>query len=180
VKVALAQAASSGVSFLVLPSEEAAARVRSSAGELVSVAPGASDGRPVLRLRLAADTGVLLGPDLARRARTGGDPPVEPATGGISPVNVVLPDVAVRVSAGGEGRVLVLAAEDEPGWEVSVDGVRVPVVRAWGHLVGVPLPSSAAEVRAEMSTTLRDFLLLAQAAAALFTFLTAIPTRRRT
>jgi hypothetical protein len=97
----------------------------------------------------------------------------------VSPVNVSLPEVAVRVSAGGEGRVLVLAAEDEPGWTVSVDGVPVPVVRAWGHLVGVPLPGSAAEVRAEMSTTLRDFLLLAQAAAALFTFLTAIPTRRR-
>jgi hypothetical protein len=30
-----------------------------------------------------------------------------------------------------------------------------------------------------MSTTLRDFLLLAQAAAALFTILTAIPSRRR-
>ncbi|WP_346129314.1 glycosyltransferase family 2 protein [Lentzea roselyniae] len=179
VKVALAQAASSGVSFLVLPSEKDSARVRGAAGELVSVAPPASDGRPVLRLRLAADTGVLLAPDLARRARTGGEPPAELAAPGISPVNVSLPEVAVRVSAGGEGRVLVLAAEDEPGWTVTVDGQRVPVIRAWGHLVGVPLPSSAAEVRVEMSTTLRDFLLLAQAAAALFTFLTAIPTRRR-
>ncbi len=179
VKVALAQAASSGVVFLVLPSEEVAGRVRAAAGELVSVAPAASDGRPVLRVRLAADTGVLLAPDLARRARTGGEPPAELAAAGVAPVNVSLPEVAVRVSAGGEGRVLVLAAEDEPGWTVTVDGQRVPIVRAWGHLVGVPLPSSAAEVRAEMSTTVRDFLLLAQAAAALFTFLTAIPTRRR-
>ncbi|KJK43888.1 glycosyltransferase [Lentzea aerocolonigenes] len=179
VTLALAQAASSGVSFLVLPSEEAAARVRAAGGELVSVAPAASDGRPVLRLRLAADTGVLLGPDLARRARTGGEPPVELAAAGVAPVNVSLPEVAVRVSAGGDGRVLVLAAEDEPGWVVSVDGVQVPVVRAWGHLVGVPLPGDAAEVRVEMSTTLRDFLLLAQAAAALFTVLTAIPSRRR-
>jgi GT2 family glycosyltransferase len=179
VKVALAQAASSGVTFVVLPSEEVSSRVRSAAGELVSVAPAASDGRPVLRLRFAADTGVLLAPDLARRARTGGEPPAELAAAGVSPVNVSLPDVAVRVSAGGEGRVLVLAAEDEPGWRVFVDGVQVPVVRAWGHLVGVPLPSSAAEVRVGMSTTLRDFLLLAQAAAALFTFLTAVPTRRR-
>ncbi|MFI6097279.1 glycosyltransferase [Lentzea sp. NPDC051213] len=179
VKVALAQAASSGVSFVVLPTQEAAARVRGAAGELVSVAPGATDGRPVLRVRLAADTGVLLGPDLARRARTGGEPPTELAAAGVAPVNVSLPDVAVRVSSGGEGRVLVLAAEDEPGWRVFVDGQQVPVVRAWGHLVGLPLPSSGAEVRVEMSTTLRDFLLLAQAAAALFTFLTAIPTRRR-
>ncbi|MFS8096483.1 glycosyltransferase [Lentzea alba] len=179
VKVALAQAASSGVSFVVLPSEEVASRVRGAAGELVSVAPGASDGRPVLRLRLAGDTGVLLAPELARRARTGGEPPVELAAAGVAPVNVSLPDVAVRVSAGGEGRVLVLAAEDEPGWTVSVDGARVPVVRAWGHLVGVPLPASAAEVRVGMSGTLRDFLLLGQAAAVLFTVLTAVPGRRR-
>lgn len=179
VKTALAQAASSGVSFLVLPSEVESGRVRAAAGELVSVAPAASDGRPVLRVRLAADTGVLLGPDLARRARTGGEPPAELAAAGISPVNVSLPEVAVRVSAGGDGRVLVLAAEDEPGWKVFVDGAQVPVVRAWGHLVGVPLPASAAEVRVEMSTTLRDFLLLAQAAAALFTLLTAVPGRRR-
>lgn len=179
VKTALAQAASSGVSFVVLPSEEASSRVRGAAGELVSVAPPASDGRPVLRLRFAADTGVLLAPDLARRARTGGEPPAELAAAGVAPVNVSLPDVAVRVSPGGEGRVLVLAAEDEPGWTVSVDGVRVPVVRAWGHLVGVPLPGSDAEVRVEMSSTLRDFLLLAQAAAGLFTLLTAIPSRRR-
>ncbi|MEV6240415.1 glycosyltransferase family 2 protein [Lentzea sp. NPDC051838] len=179
VTLALAQAASSGVAFVVLPSEAAAARVRAAGGELVSVAPAASDGRPVLRLRLAADTGVLLGPDLARRARTGGEPPAELAAVGVAPVNVSLPEVAVRVSPGGEGRVLVLAAEDEPGWTVLVDGVRVPVVRAWGHLVGVPLPGAAAEVRVEMSTTLRDFLLLAQAAAALFTFLTAVPSRRR-
>ncbi|MDX8033577.1 glycosyltransferase [Lentzea sp. BCCO 10_0856] len=179
VKTTLAQAASSGVSFVVLPSEEVASRIRSAAGELVSVAPAASDGRPVLRLRLAADTGVLLGPDLARRARTGGEPPAELAAAGVSPVNLSLPDVAVKVSAGGEGRVLVLAAEDEPGWTVSVDGVRVPVVRAWGHLVGVPLPSGGAEVRVEMASTLRDFLLLAQAAAALFTLLTAVPSRRR-
>jgi GT2 family glycosyltransferase len=179
VKLALAQAAASGVTFLVLPSEEASGRVRSAAGELVSVAPAVSDGRPVLRLRFAADTGVLLAPELARRARTGGEPPTELAAAGVAPVNVSLPDVAVRVSAGGEGRLLVLAAEDEPGWRLFVDGQQVPVARAWGHLVGVPLPSSAAEVRVEMSTTLRDFLLLAQAAAALFTLLTAIPTRRR-
>ncbi|WP_090067316.1 glycosyltransferase family 2 protein [Lentzea flaviverrucosa] len=179
VKVALGQAASSGVTFVVVPSEEASARIRSAAGELVSEAPRALDGRPVLRMRLVADTGVLLAPDLARRARTGGEPPSELGADGVAPVNVSLPDVAVRVSPGGEGRVLVLAAEDEPGWQISVDGAQVPVVRAWGHLVGVPLPSGGAEVRVSVSSTLRDFLLLGQAAAALFTLLTAVPTRRR-
>ncbi len=179
VKTALAQAASSGVVFLVLPSSEVASRVRAAAGELVSEAPPASDGRPVLRLRFAADTGVLLAPDLARRARTGGEPGAELAASGVVPVNVSLPDGVVRVSPGGEGRVLVLAAEDEPGWRVFVDSVEVPVVRVWGHLVGVPLPAGGAEVRVEMSSSLRDFLLLGQAAAALFTLLTAVPGRRR-
>ncbi|SDF91984.1 Glycosyltransferase, GT2 family [Lentzea fradiae] len=179
VKTALAQAAASGVVFVVLPSSEAAARVASAAGELVSTAPPASDGRPVLRVRLAGDTGVLLAPELARRARTGGDPPEVLAAEGISPVNVSLPEVAVRVSPGGEGRVLVLAAEDEPGWRVFVDSVEVPVVRVWGHLVGVPLPSDRAEVRVSMSSVWRDFLVLGQGAAVLFTLLTAVPGRRR-
>ncbi|WP_191304738.1 glycosyltransferase family 2 protein [Lentzea cavernae] len=179
VKMTLAQAAASGVSFVVLPSDEIAGKVRAAAGELVSDAPRATDGRPVLRMRLTADTGVLLAPDLARRARTGGEPPDSVSADGVAPVNVTLPEVAVKVSPGGEGRVLVLAAEDEPGWQVSVDGVRVPVVRAWGHLVGAPLPSGGAEVRVSMSTTLRDFLLLGQAAALLFTLLTAVPTRRK-
>ncbi|MGZ3142432.1 glycosyltransferase [Lentzea chajnantorensis] len=178
VGVALAQAASSGVSFVVLPTAADADRVRAAAGELVSVAAPTTAGRPVLRIRLVSDTGVLLPPELARRARTGGDPPAEPAAE-VAPVNVTLPDVAVRVSPGSDGRVLVLAAEDEPGWEVFVDGQQVPVVRSWGHLVGVPLPGAGAEVRVTMSTTLRDLLLLAQAAVALFTVLTAIPTRRR-
>ncbi|MFD5824935.1 glycosyltransferase [Lentzea sp. NPDC060358] len=179
VKTALAQAASSGVVFVVLPSSAVASRVSAAAGELVSVAPPASDGRPVLRLRLVADTGVLLAPDLARRARTGGEPSAVLSAEGVAAVNLSLPDVAVRVSPGGEGRVLVLAAEDEPGWRVFVDSVEVPVVRVWGHLVGVPLPSSRADVRVEMSSGLRDFLLLGQGAAALFTLLTAVPSRRR-
>ncbi len=57
VGVTLAQAASSGVSFVVMPSSGAADRVRQVAGEMVSVAPPASDGRPVLRVRLAGIPG---------------------------------------------------------------------------------------------------------------------------
>jgi hypothetical protein len=60
----------------------------------------------------------------------------------------------------------------------TVDGRQVPVVRAWGHLVGVQVPTRAAEVRAEQPTTLRAVLLLIQAALVIFTLLTALPGRR--
>lgn len=180
VKVTLAQAAASGVGFVVLPDAAASERMRGAAGALVAEAPRTSDGRPVLRLVLAADNAVLISPELAHRARTGGQPATEVAAAGVAPVETSLPDVDVRVSEGPEGRLLVLAAEDEPGWKIDVDGRQVPVVRAWGHLVGAPLPATASEVHVRMSTTLRDFLLLAQAAAVLFTLLTAIPSRRRT
>jgi len=51
-------------------------------------------------------------------------------------------------------------------------------VRAWGHLVGVPLGTRAADVRVEQPTALRSVLLLVQAAMVLFVLLTAIPGRR--
>ncbi|MFD1152456.1 hypothetical protein ACFQ3T_35415, partial [Saccharothrix hoggarensis] len=106
-------------------------------------------------------------------------PPVELGAPGIAPVEAAPPEVAVRVSEGPEGRLLVLAAEEEPGWRAWVDGREVTIVRAWGHLVGVTVPTTASEVRVEVSSTLRELLLMLQAAAALFTLLTAIPSRRR-
>ncbi|MEV8437237.1 glycosyltransferase [Actinosynnema sp. NPDC051121] len=178
-RVALAQAAASGVAFVVVPDLRTAQRVREAVGELVAVTPAMSDGRPVLRVQLAAGNAVLLSPELARRARTGGNPPVELGAPGIAPVEAAPPEVGVQVSEGPEGRLLVLAAEEEPGWRAWVDGREVTVVRAWGHLVGVTVPTTASEVRVEASSTLRELLLLLQAAAALFTVLTAIPSRRR-
>ena len=178
-RVALAQAAASGVAFVVVPDLGTAQRVRDAVGELVAVTPAMSDGRPVLRVQLAAGNAVLLSPELARRARTGGNPPVELGAPGIAPVEAGPPDVGVQVSEGPEGRLLVLAAEEEPGWRAWVDGREVTIVRAWGHLVGVTVPTTASEVRVEASSTLRELLLMLQAAAALFTFLTAIPSRRR-
>ncbi|MGM1063602.1 glycosyltransferase, partial [Saccharothrix sp. Mg75] len=178
-RTALAQAAASGVAFVVLPDPAAARRLRDAAGDLVAVTPAMTDGRPVLRVQPAAGNAVLLSPELARRARTGGDPPVELGAPGLAPVEAGPPEVGVRVSEGPEGRLLVLAAEEEPGWRATVDGREVATVRAWGHLVGVTLPTTASEVRVEVSTTLREFLLVLQAAAALFTLLTAIPPSRR-
>ncbi|MFD7656782.1 glycosyltransferase [Actinosynnema sp. NPDC059797] len=176
-RTALAQAAASGVAFVVLPDLETAQRLRDATGDLVSVTPSTTDGRPVLRVQLAAGNAVLLSPELGRRARTGGNPPTELGAPGTAPVEAAPPEVAVRVSEGPEGRLLVLAAEEEPGWRAWVDGREVATVRAWGHLVGVTLPTTASEVRVEASSTLREFLLLLQAAAALFTLLTALPTR---
>lgn len=177
-KMGVAQAASAGVLFVVVPTAEEADRLRGSAGDLVAEAPPTSDGRPVLRLQPAAGQVTLLSPELARRAVTGGEPPAELGTGGIVPVEASPPSVAVRVSDGPAGRLLVIAAEEEPGWVATIDGRQVPIVRAWNHLVAVSLPTRAAEVRVEQPTALRSVLLLTQAAMVLFTALTAIPSRR--
>ena len=176
-KLGVASAAAAGVLFVVPPSEEVATRLRESAGDLVADAPRTSDGRPVLRLQPAAGQVTLLSPELARRAVTGGEPPTTLGAAGIVPVAAAAPSVAVRVSDGPAGRLLVIAAEEEPGWQATVDGRPVPIVRAWGHLVGVALPTRAAEVRVEQPTALRSVLLLTQAAMVLFTLLTAIPSR---
>jgi hypothetical protein len=177
-KVGVAQAAASGVLFVVVPTEAEATQLRESAGDLVAEAPPMSDGRPVLRLQPAAGQVTLLSPELARRAVTGGEPPTDLGAAGIVPVEAAPPSVAVRVSDGPAGRLLVLAAEEEPGWKATIDGEPVPIVRAWNHLVAVSLPTRAAEVRVEQPTALRSVLLLTQAAMVLFTVLTAIPSRQ--
>ncbi|HEX6352498.1 glycosyltransferase [Actinophytocola sp.] len=176
-KVGVAQAATAGVLFVVVPTAEEAAEIRESAGNLVADAPAMSDGRPVLRLQPAAGQVTLLSPEMARRALTGGEPPTELGTAGVVPVDAAPPLVAVRVSEGPEGRLLVVAAEEEPGWTATIDGRQVPITRAWNHLVAVSLPERAAEVRVEQPTALRSVLLLIQAAMVLFTALTAIPSR---
>jgi exonuclease VII large subunit len=86
--------------------------------------------------------------------------------------------VAVRVSDGPLGRLLVLAADNEDGWQATIDGAIAPTVTAWGHQVAVTVPTAAADVRVSVPTTLRDALLLVQAAVLLFAALTAIPGRR--
>ncbi|HWO62865.1 MAG TPA: glycosyltransferase family 2 protein [Umezawaea sp.] len=176
-RLALAQAATAGVAFVVLPDGPTADRVRAAVGDLVAETSPMTDGRPVLRVQLAAGNAVLLSPELARRARSGGDPPTELGVPGIAPVESGPPSAAMRVSEGPEGRVLVLAAEDEPGWRAVVDGRPAPVSRVWGHQVGVTVPTTASEVRIEATGSVRELLLLLQAAAVLFTLLTAIPSR---
>ncbi|OLZ54976.1 glycosyltransferase family 2 protein [Amycolatopsis keratiniphila] len=177
VKQAFAAALASGVSYVVLPSGADGGAFVELARDLVVLAAPTSDGRPVLRLLPAGGQVALISPELAQAAVTGkGAPGASP---GVAPVQAGLPDVRVRVSEGPTGRLLVLAAEFEAGWQASVDGKAVPIVRAWGHQVAVSVPATPSEVVVEHQGTTRNLLLLAQVAAVLFTLLTAVPTRRR-
>lgn len=176
-KQAFAAAAASGVLYVVLPSGADGGAFVELARDLVVSAAPTSDGRPVLRLLPAGGQVALISPELAQAAVTGkGAPGASP---GVAPVQAGLPDVRVRVSEGPTGRLLVLAAEFEAGWQASVDGKAVPIVRAWGHQVAVSVPPTPSEVVVEHQGTTRNLLLLAQIAAVLFTLLTAVPTRRR-
>ena len=174
---AVAEAAAAGVGAVVLPPGRRVAQPLLDSG-LVSNAGTTTDGRGVLRVSLAAGGARLLEPALATAARTGAAPP-RVDSGGTTTVPGGPPDVAVRVSAGPDGRLLVLAAEDEPGWVVAVDGKLVAVARAYGHLVGVAVPGSTSEVVVGRSTLLRSLLLLGQGAVLLFTLFLAVPPRRR-
>ena len=178
-KNAVADAAIAGVLFVVAPDQATERRLVSLAGNLVSPVPSASDGRPVLRLQPAGGAATLISTALAKSAVTGGQPPTQLGVVGISPVDAQPPEIAVRVSEGAAGRLLVLAAEDEPGWQATVDGQPAPITTAWGHLVGVVVPLDGADVQIWQPSALRDVLLLVQAAVLLFAALTAIPSRKQ-
>ncbi|GHG33200.1 MULTISPECIES: glycosyltransferase family 2 protein [Amycolatopsis] len=176
VQGALAAAAAAGVQFVVLPPGVDPKAYLPLAKDLLSVAAPTSDGRGVLRLVPPAGQVILISPELAKAAVTGGGAPGN--SPGVAPVRADLPDVRVRVSDGPTGRLLVLAAEQEPGWKATVAGKPVPIVPAWGHQVAVSVPPTSAEVTVEYPGTERNLLLLAQLAAVLFTLLTAVPAPR--
>jgi hypothetical protein len=175
---AIADVAATGVQFVVLPSAAQGDRALAAAGTLARPAPPTEDGRPVLRVVRPVPGAELLGPALAAQARTGAAPPIEPGVSGVlAPAQP--PRVAVRVASGAEGRLLVVAANDEPGWRASVDGRPVPVVRGWGHQVAIPVRGNSAEVRVARSDLTRTALLLAEAALLLLVVGTALPSPRR-
>ncbi|SFB64186.1 Glycosyltransferase, GT2 family [Amycolatopsis marina] len=177
---AVTSAAAHGVLFVVLPPGENGAALRQAAGDLVGNAPRTADGRQVLRLTPAAGQVVLVSPEQSRRAISDQAPSGELMTGAaVAEVQADLPTVRVLVSDGPAGRLLVLAANLEPGWQASVNAEPVPIVQAWGHQVAVAVPTREAEVVVEHPSALRDLLLLGQVAAVLFTLLTAIPARRQ-
>ncbi|WIV61166.1 glycosyltransferase family 2 protein [Amycolatopsis nalaikhensis] len=172
-----AAAAAAGVQYLVLPPGVDPRAYPPLAKDLVSVAAPTSDGRGVLKLLPPAGQVILISPEQAKAAVTGGGAPGNAP--GVAPVRADLPAVRVRVSDGPTGRLLVLAAEQEAGWKASVAGKSVPIVPAWGHQVAVSVPPASSEVTVEFPGTERNLLLLAQLAAVLFTLLTAVPARRR-
>lgn len=176
-KRVFAAAAAAGVQYVVLPAGTDARAFAAAASDLAAVAAPTSDGRPALRLLPKSGEVALISPELAKQAVTGGGAPG--TNPGISPVAARLPEVRVRASEGPTGRLLVLAAEQEAGWQASVDGKAVPIVPAWGHQVAVSVPPRSSEVSVTFPGTERGLLLLVQLAAVLFTALTAIPSRRR-
>jgi hypothetical protein len=172
IRGALAAVAAHGVDVVRVP--------RSSAGTLLAQAPdvvaaqGGSAGTADLRLLPPHTPVQLLGPDLARRARKMPNPPPEDWP---MPVDAGLPSAAVRVSEGGTGRLLVLAAPNAPGWTARIGDREMPLATAWGEQVAVPLPSSASEVHVSYTTAPRTGLLAVQAAALLFAVIGALPER---
>jgi hypothetical protein len=175
---AMADVAATGVQFVVLPTTAQGARDLAAAGSLARPAPRTTDGRPVLRVVRPVSGAELLGPALAEQARSGAAPPIEPGVSGVLAPGQP-PRLAVRVAPGADGRLLVVAANDEPGWQGSVDGRPVPVVRGWGHQVAVPVPGNAATVRVVRSDVARTALLLIEGALLLLVAGTALPSRRR-
>ncbi|MGH3941692.1 MAG: hypothetical protein ACRDTG_24290 [Pseudonocardiaceae bacterium] len=175
---AIANVAATGVEFVVLPTAEQGARALAAAGQLAESAPPTADGRPVLRVVRPIPGVELLGPALAEQARGGASPPIDKEFTGVL-VEGRPPSLAVRVEPGAEGRLLVIAANDEPGWRASVDGATVPVVRSWGHQVAVQVPATAAEVRVDRPELARALLLLGQVAIVLLIAGMAVPAWRR-
>lgn len=174
---AVLEAAVAGFEFVVLPDRATAGALLTGGGPQVTGAPDTTDGRPTVRLLPLPAPAVVLAPQVANSARTGGAPPAEYGRepGTVEAVRAAPPAVGVRTSPGAKDRALVVAAEMEDGWLATVDGQPTQVARAWGHLVAVPLPAEEAEVRLERSSTVRTLLLLVQLAIALFTAITAIP-----
>jgi hypothetical protein len=176
---AVLDASASGIELVVLPDAAAANAMLRNAGELVAAADATSDGRPVVRLLPPARPVVVLAPQMADRARTGGAPPPDYGTAGVVAVPAAPPEIAVEISAGARGRALVVAAETEDGWQATVGGRSVQLTRGWGHLVAVTLPPEAAQVRVGRSSAARVLFLLLQLGVALFTVITAIPPTTR-
>jgi hypothetical protein len=175
-RTALSAATASGALFVVLPPGQAAAPIVALAPDLAVAAVPTRDGRAVLRLVPPAGQVVLVPPGVAEQAVSGSAPTT---TLGVTPVEAALPDVRVRVSDGVPGRLLVLSAEEEAGWQATVNGQPAPIVPAWGHQVAVAVPPTSSQVTVEHPAVLREVLLLVEVAAVLFAALTSVPGTTR-
>ncbi|MDL5157194.1 glycosyltransferase [Actinomycetospora termitidis] len=177
VQAGAAELAASGTAAVVLPDRGVAERAIGAGSPLLSAAAPTFDGRVVLGIGLPAAGAVILEPPVSDDATDAKAAPRRPS--GISPLPGTPPSVGVLISPGADRRLVVLAAERESGWNATVGGAPAEIVPAWGHLVGVPVPSGGGPVVIDRDTTLRSLLLLLQLALVLFTVLSALPSRTR-
>ena len=177
VQAGAAELATAGTAAVVLPDPAVADRARAAGSPLLSDAPPTSDGRPVLTIGLPAAGAVILEPPVSDDATDAKAAPRRAS--GITPLPGTPPTVGVQISSGADRRLVVLAAERESGWTATVGGAPAPIVSAWGHLVGVAVPSGGGPVVVARDDTLRSLLLLGELALVLFTALSALPSRRR-
>ncbi|MCD2197448.1 glycosyltransferase [Actinomycetospora endophytica] len=177
VQAGAAELATAGTAAVVLPDPAVADRAKAAGTPLLTDAPPTSDGRPVLAIGLPAAGAVILEPPVSDDATDAKAAPTKAA--GITPLPATPPTVGVQISSGADRRLVVLAAERESGWNATVGGRPAPIVSAWGHLVGVAVPSGGGPVVVARDDTLRSLLLLGQLALVLFTAVSALPSRRR-
>ena len=149
-------------------------------------------GRVAAALRRAADQRRAPGPDDRSPGCRGG----HPRAAGLRrrhrrqgrPAARVGDHPAARDAADG-GRADLLRARTGGSWSSPRSGSRAGPPRsagrpprscpAWGHLVGVAVPSAGGPVVVARDDTLRSLLLLGELALVLFTALSALPSRRR-
>ncbi|WP_019855376.1 glycosyltransferase [Actinopolyspora mortivallis] len=175
VRSGVVAAAARGTGRIVLP-QRRASPFGELAGDLVEDLGHADGLGRVFRVEFPHTRVALLGPAQATEAREGAPP--RPQSRPIR-VRAELPHVTVRFSRGAPGRVLLLAAQREPGWWARVDGERVGLATGWGGQLAVPLPEKAGEVTIGYTGVPRTTLLTVQAAALLFTVIGALSRRSR-
>ncbi|SDK58643.1 Glycosyltransferase, GT2 family [Actinopolyspora mzabensis] len=176
VRSGVAAAASRGAGRIALPEGGDSTGFVALSGRTVAATGESVNGRRVFRVLLPHTPVTLLGPALARNAREDVSP--RPRTRPIG-ISTRLPHVTIRVSKGGPGRVLLLAAQRESGWRAYIDGSSVGLATGWGEQVAVPLPETGGQVRIGFTAVPRTSLLACQAAAVLFTLIGAFPGRGR-
>ncbi|MGJ7908882.1 glycosyltransferase family 2 protein [Actinopolyspora sp. H202] len=176
VRSGVAAAASRGAGRIAIPGDTDSGGFVALSGRTVAPTGTSANGKRVFRVLLPHTPVTLLGPALARNAREDVSP--RPRTRPIG-ISTRLPRVTIRVSKGGPGRVLLLAAQRESGWRAYIDGSSVGLATGWGDQVAVPLPETGGQVRIGFTAVPRTSLLAFQAAAILFTLIGAFPGRGR-
>jgi hypothetical protein len=130
------------VRYVALPTSAAGGPVAAALDAQAGLTRRADD--PVLLWEVLAPAArlVVLAPETAERARSGARAPTADAD--VEPLPV---GRSVRVPAGDDGRLLVLAEAADPGWQAELDGERLEPATAWGGVQAFALPETAAPWR---------------------------------